>query len=291
MSALPPNTLPADPNEKIIRHAIFQALLFFSAIFFGYIPILIPSVAVSLGWMLGSICLSIGLIWIGFDVKFYYERRLWFIPLGSVLGVGLATYFAVNSFQDTACFAFQEENGRLVLEAEDYKQTVPGRPSSIESQNPARDASAYSWYEHQDFSGVLKALPDTHPTNTLTDTNGPALLYPINFTNPGIYYVYIKGFGADTNGDSIHVGLSGFSVVSSNKNGFSLSSNIQKPHWTAKPDEQNSVVINVPMPGIYTFYVWMRENGVSIDKIWLDKGQGSIDNGSISDGPPASRCN
>jgi hypothetical protein len=189
------------------------------------------------------------------------------------------------------CSAYLESNGQVVINADQYIEQVPGRKYLPNEDNPSRDATSISWEKNNEFPNTLQALPDLQSTNTQANTNGPALVYLIDFHTTGKFYVYIRGFGVSTDSDSIHVGLGGIPVTTDLKNGFSLGSDKQAPRWFGKSaDSGKSTFVEVQNPGLNTFYIWMRENGVNVQRIWLDTGSDKVLNNDITEGPPISLC-
>lgn len=194
------------------------------------------------------------------------------------------------------CLVHQENGGTLVMEADQYVMMMPGREHSYDKINPNRNASAISWQINQDFPHTLRAMPDIQNTNTMSDTNGPALIYLIEFKKTGTYHVYIRGFGSNSGregpgaGDSIHVGLSGVPVTTNFLSGFSLFSKTLEPKWYWETEKGEIASFQVPNPGLYTFYIWARENGVNVQRIWLDTGLEKVQNEDSSYGPPSSPC-
>ena len=189
------------------------------------------------------------------------------------------------------CKAFQESNGQVVMNADHYMEQVPGRKYSPDGDNPLRDATGISWQKNNEFPNTLQALPDLQPTNTMDNTNGPALVYLIDFHTTGKYYVYIRGFGPSDDSDSIHLGLGGVPGTTGWANGFSLLADKPTPRWNdGSIDSGNTLFVEVQNPGLNTFYIWMRENGVNVQRIWLDTGANKVSNGDISEGPGISPC-
>lgn len=189
-----------------------------------------------------------------------------------------------------ACPAYLESNGQVVMNADQYIQQVPGRAYLPDKTDAIRDAVGISWQKYADFPHTMQALPNSQMTNTEDHTNGPALVYLIDFHTVGKYYVYIRGFGPNDNSDSIHVGLGGLPVTTDFGNGFSVVHDISSPRWVGMSDMGDPVVVEVQNPGLNTFYVWMRENGVNVQRIWLDTGANKVPNGDSTEGPAISSC-
>lgn len=134
----------------------------------------------------------------------------------------------------------------------------------------SQSGSIVANWEEGSYSGetIMQVPNGGSPDNTFLETTGPALLYEIDFQQAGTYYVYVRGRGPSGTDDSIHVGLDGVAVSNSSGVGFtyfasnSLSwENESNGHWQTR--------VEVTTPGVHTFYMWMRERGTQIDKIWL----------------------
>lgn len=205
-------------------------------------------------------------------------------------GVGVQMHIQATEEDLEKCLIFLESNGQVAIDADRFIEQVPGRKHSTEVNNPARDATDISWQKNPDFPGAMQARPDTQPTNTRSDTNGPALVYLIDFQTKGKYYVYIKGFGANGDSDSIHFGLGGIPATTDIEGGFPLASDPPIPQWIGRIESKGSTAIEILNPGVHTFYIWMRENGVTVQRIWLDTGRDKILNGDRSPGPLMSEC-
>ena len=239
---------------------------------------------------------GVATIIIGF-IGFYYagKNKTWLLGAGItvVLIVGLAAGVQLSTqaaSKYNPCRIFLESNGQVVIDADKYVEQVSGRKHTTDINSNIRDASGMSWQKNPAFANAMKALPDTQSTNTMADTNGPALVYLIDFQTKGNYYVYIKGFGASSDSDSIHFGLDGIPATTEIKNGFSLPINPAAPQWVNSVPGENPIEITVLNPGIHSFFIWMRENGVTIQRIWLDTGINKIGNGDVGSGPKTSEC-
>ncbi|MCQ3979337.1 MAG: hypothetical protein DPW09_38445 [Anaerolineae bacterium] len=151
--------------------------------------------------------------------------------------------------------AFEEENGLVTMEAENFGARING--------------ATHNWLLKTGQSGYtgtsyLQPLPDVdtlYSTETLTDS--PRAEYPINFTTPGTYTVWARGYPTNAAGDSLHVGLSGQVVEVS---GFVPG----KWEWAnERMANGESANLIVSAPGPYTLTVWMREDGLRLDRILL----------------------
>ncbi len=99
------------------------------------------------------------------------------------------------------------------------------------------------------------------------------LAYTVQFDSPGKRYVWIRGFG-DSNAnhegksDSLHVGVNGH---------ISKSALTKIDHfparwaWTNHTRDGVVASVNIPSAGVHTINVWMREDGLRFDKLYLTR--------------------
>ena len=159
---------------------------------------------------------------------------------------------------------FTETGGQVVIEAENYSAVSPG----------TGNVSGNSWQTYSDGtasggSGV-QAMPDQGGWTGL-NTNGPRLDYDITFNTTGTYYVYIRSAGSSSQSDSYHAGLNGVAVT--NSSGYGMDNN-GSWQWVDDANGGTPVQVVVSSTGQHTFNVWMREDGVQIDKIVLKLASG-----------------
>ena len=159
---------------------------------------------------------------------------------------------------------FQESNGQVVMEAENYDAKV------------ARSGKDWSFFSSAGTTasgtGYLQALPNTGTTNdTGYATLSPELKYQINFTNTGTYYIWIRGRGPTTSDHSIHSGVDGTTSTSADRmSGFPNSWT-----WSRSTSDGPVATVVVSTAGVHTFNLWMREDGFMVDKILLRKDSSS----------------
>jgi len=147
--------------------------------------------------------------------------------------------------------AFRESGGIVVMETEHFTLDAQGSRQCV-------------WTETTDFAGAsgetaMEATPNTG-VHQSTSTNGPRLDYMIDFSTTGMYRVWVRMLGRTGHDDSVHVGLDRIK-----KTGYSGIANMEG-YWDW---ERSPYLIDVSSPGIHTFNVWMREDGVLVDKIVL----------------------
>ncbi len=151
---------------------------------------------------------------------------------------------------------FFEANGLVSIEAEHY------------AANTAR--GGHTWVEvlpgGSSGSGAMTASPNIETNNdTGYLTSSPRLDYEVYFAQAGTYYVWIRGMGATSRDDSVHVGIDNAAVDTSDKiTGFG-------PTWTWSQLTMGGAVatVTIPSAGMHTVNVWMREDGFVIDKLVL----------------------
>jgi hypothetical protein len=126
-------------------------------------------------------------------------------------------------------------------------------------------------------SGAMEAtLNNGANNNTGYVSNSPRLDYPINFTRTGIHYVWIRAHTASGD-DSVHVGLDGAAVSSSDRiSGFALGT----WSWSKQTMDGPVATVNITTTGIHTLNLWMREDGFVVDKVLLTTNASYIPSGT-----------
>ena len=112
--------------------------------------------------------------------------------------------------------------------------------------------------------GSMQALPNGDDlVNAVNARFSPRLDYKVLLAS-GTYYVWICADCPDSRSNSVHVGLNLriFTVDKEKKKSGGLSRG--KPGWTRLPE-----TMAVSRKGTHTLNVWMREDGVKIDRIIL----------------------
>lgn len=95
------------------------------------------------------------------------------------------------------------------------------------------------------------------------------MAYFADFDHPGTWYLWIRGLGDTVNregsDDSLHAGLNGsLSSKADNINTFPAS-------WTWSSNTKDGIraSLEIPSAGIHAVNLWMREDGLAVDKILL----------------------
>lgn len=166
-----------------------------------------------------------------------------------------------------------EKDGELVIEAENFATKSPSTYAKYEN--------VHEWHLKTDIKGFsgdgfMQILPDERPESgegpsSPRDNSGAELTYPIRVTNPGTYYVFVRGYAIGGESNGIHLGLNGKlngdGLNSSNMSGF-------RPHhawrWESarKHDFSQPSLIELPA-GEHTLHIWNRDDNFRFDKLIL----------------------
>ncbi len=172
--------------------------------------------------------------------------------------------------------AFQEENGLLVIEAEHFSQRS--------------DNITHTWNTRTDLPGFvdssyMQARPDIGGLyHTTALSRSPQLQYELNFVTSGTYTLWLYGAATNAAGNSVHVALDEQQPLA--LTGFAP--NVW--HWNTRqlsgPSLGDPTIITVDTPGPHTLNLWMREDGLRLDRILLVTDTAYLPSGS---GPAESK--
>ena len=170
-----------------------------------------------------------------------------------------------------------EDEGTVVVEAEHFDGRVGASDHTWEL------TTAMGGYSGD---GAMEALPNVNLNVNINTVISPRLDYLVEFTQPGTYYVWVRGLadsapGAGQN-DSINVGLDGTLPATSDRIGFfPFGAGYVWSGTTLDGNSRASLVVETP--GRHTINVWMREDGFLLDKVLLSNNPDFVPTGS---GPP-----
>jgi hypothetical protein len=161
--------------------------------------------------------------------------------------------------------AYQQTAGGdnlVVIEGDRYHQRIGGKDA----------AAGHAWTPTTAFGGqsgayALEAAPNDNlaTINSGYAATSPRLDYLVNFATTGTYYVWVRGWGPDGSSDSLHVGLDGQEIATSDRmTGFAA-------NWTWSNQTMDGPVasFDVGVAGVHAVSVWMREDGFVFDKLLL----------------------
>lgn len=139
------------------------------------------------------------------------------------------------------------------------------------------------------------AMTTTPDSNKLSNGSqgSPSLSYFSYFDRPGTWYLWVRGWGDTVNGegssDSLHAGLNGSISSTADKiDNFPSGWN-----WSSSTRDGVRAKLNIPSAGIHAVNLWMREDGLAVDKILLTtdanyqpigEGDAPTENPGVSDG-------
>ncbi|NNG00371.1 MAG: hypothetical protein HKM93_13375 [Desulfobacteraceae bacterium] len=164
--------------------------------------------------------------------------------------------FSDGGSSDIAFNQGNDDQGFAVMETENYDTN--------------KAAGAHKWtevYVPSNISGnaAMSALPDIGARiNKNYTANSPSLNFKVKFVKTGRHYIWLRGL-ASGNDNSCHVGLDGSGIVTSQRMEFPISRNLV---WTGRVNG-NVAYIDVTKTGTHTINVWMREDGLTLDKILI----------------------
>ena len=148
-------------------------------------------------------------------------------------------------------------DGIVSIEVEDFDSTV--------------SASGKQWVLASQSSASGNASMVTTPNTGLLkggNQGSPVMNYQVYFDEPGTYTVWLRGWG-DTVGsegknDSVHVGLNGTLGSAAAIQNFPAGW-----HWSSDKRSGGKATLNIPSSGVHTINIWMREDGLILDKLIL----------------------
>lgn len=168
-----------------------------------------------------------------------------------------------------ASSAFLEQGGQVVIEAENYYQNVSRNSKSWTlSTTPTGYAGTGAMFSGPD-TGVQLATGYT--------TTSPELRYQVEFATTGTYYVWLRAFAKDTSDNSVHVGLDGQAVTTADH----ISTGAYNSWaWVQSTMDGPVATIKVTTAGLHTVNIWMREDGLRVDRLLLTTSSTTVPTGS-----------
>jgi hypothetical protein len=165
--------------------------------------------------------------------------------------------------------AFLESGGQVVIEAESFSQNI-ARAGKTWSATSALAGSVGS---------ALQVLPNSG-TSLASNfaTTAAQLRFSVQFSTPGTYRVWLRGYGATTSDDSAHAGLNGAFVASADAMNIGK---LARWWWFNATHDAAPSTITIPAAGTYTVDVWMREDGFALDRLLLTTSTATLNQGVV----------
>jgi RHS repeat-associated protein len=119
--------------------------------------------------------------------------------------------------------------------------------------------------------GFVRAEPDTGVwNNSGFVTTSAELQYRVQVAMTGVYTVWARAWAENGNGNSWHIGLDGQELSTANR----MTTDETNPQynqwvWTNATTEEPVATVNITTTGVHTISVWVREDGVRLDKLVL----------------------
>jgi regulation of enolase protein 1 (concanavalin A-like superfamily) len=193
-----------------------------------------------------------------------YKRSL-YVVLSLLLGLTASAMAAKPYQQDGGA------DGIISMEAEHFDESLQTTRGEWEEVGPTGGFTGTAGMQCNG-AGVIK---------TGYAATSPGLAYNINFVKAGTHYVWVLAWGATGNDDSCHVGLDGQEVTTGEW--MSGWSNVYV--WSSSATVDGRAHFDVDVPGEHTLNIWVREDGLIIDKIVVTT---NVDYVPEGDGPPES---
>ena len=173
----------------------------------------------------------------------------------------LPTLDAVNRTLSGITQPFVVEDGLLVIEAEAF-------------QNQA-SSNAQQWVINQDVKGyagdgAVVAIPDQGQVYEGRDIgDSPELTYLADFDQSGVYYVWLRVWSSGDRANSLHVGLDGELPRTGERIEVRR---FRQWTWTrAIRGRRGEARLVIDQPGMHSLHLWMREDGLLVDRILLTR--------------------
>lgn len=164
----------------------------------------------------------------------------------------------------------------IVMEAENFHVSYirNGKSWGITNQNGA-------------VGQMLEAGPNTGSNyNTNYTSQSPEVQYNIDFSQNGTYYIWVRTYSPTFEDNSYHAALDSVITGTSDKMTYDT---YNQWGWTNSTMDGHIATFSVPNVGENTLHLWMREDGVRIDRILLTKSSSYVPSGN---GPAESSfCN
>ena len=184
---------------------------------------------------------------------------------------------------------FEEENGLLVVEAEQFYKQTKGKVRAWHRHSFEDQPKIWSDADGTHIAGAssnayIEILPDTRTThddeiiNQLNFSNIPGELaivhYQVYFNKPGRYYVWVRAYSTGSEDNGIHVGIDGKWPESGQRMQWCNGKNT----WTWESKQRtkekhcgvpHQIYLDIEDAGLHQIMFSMREDGFEFDQFLL----------------------
>lgn len=188
---------------------------------------------------------------------------------GNVLGLTVPSV-SPTSTPTSSPSGFQESAGQVTFEAEHYSSNI--------SRN------SHTWANGSDSLAVGGTYINTVDAGiNSTPPNSAETQYGVYFTDPGTYYVWLRGYAFKGTSNAVGVGL--------DETPTTMPLNWPKYNswlWNNSDANNAPVKINVTSVGLHTFSIWEKKDGTRVDRVMLTisssapSGVGSVESPELS---------
>ncbi len=156
---------------------------------------------------------------------------------------------------------YQERDGQVVIEAEHYASS---RAYKNQSWGISSQVGGFRG------SGAVVVEPDRGVRiRSRYNKRSPELTYEVDFSETGTYYVWLRVWAENNNSNSVHLGINGEANRSSSYIGTET---YGQRIWTRKQqDSDDYASMRIRSRGTKKINLWMREDGLFVDRIILTK--------------------
>ncbi|MDB4538061.1 DNRLRE domain-containing protein, partial [Akkermansiaceae bacterium] len=231
----------------------------------------------------------------------------------TILKPGATTKKSTPSFNHTydaskAKKVHKQINGIVVVEAEDFDAVdrQDHRTWHLTTKDQVPNVKPDPDPSHAEGAlgrGYLELLPDTRVThadplvNGVSFTNTPGkcsvLYYPVEFTEAGRYFVWVRMNCTGSEDNGIHVGLDGKWPESGARMQFTGKHG--EWQWDSRQRTEKvhtgvlgQIWLDIEKPGLHTIMFSMREDGFEFDRFLLTKEEKALKSKTPEPGPAAS---
>lgn len=177
-----------------------------------------------------------------------------------------------NGAAPAANAPFKEQGGQVVVDAESsYASIARGGQQWTTYRDASRPAGTIC-------GGAMVSEPDSGvQIDTGYATTAPERQYKVLFSTPGTYYVWLRAWAANSNNNSINVGLDGQPTTTADR--ITLGT-YNSWTWTGSTMDGPVATLVITSAGEHTINVWMREDGMWIDRLLLTTSSSYVPSGT-----------